>query len=45
MTLKKVIGYTHLWIGLSSGLIVFIVVAITGCVYVFSDEITNAILI
>ncbi|SNR77683.1 Uncharacterized iron-regulated membrane protein [Lutibacter flavus] len=30
----------HLWLGLSSGLIVFIV-ALTGCIYVFSQEFTN----
>ncbi len=31
----------HLWLGLSSGLVVFII-AITGCIYAFQDEIQNA---
>ncbi len=39
--LKKIIRKIHLLLGLSSGLIVFIV-AITGCVYCFQDEIRNA---
>lgn len=30
----------HLWLGLSSGLVVFII-AITGCFYAFQDEIKN----
>lgn len=38
MTLKKLIGTIHLWLGLTSGLVVF-VVAITGCVLVFELEI------
>ena len=38
---RKFIGKIHLWLGLSSGLIVF-VVALTGCVYVFSQEFTNS---
>lgn len=38
--LKKVIRKTHLWLGLSSGLVVFIV-AITGCLYAFQFEIKN----
>jgi uncharacterized iron-regulated membrane protein len=37
---KKIIGKLHLWLGLISGLIVFIV-SITGCIYVFKDEIQN----
>lgn len=37
-TLKKNIGFLHLWLGLSSGLIVFIV-ALTGSILVFEDEI------
>ncbi|AEE49629.1 PepSY-associated TM helix domain-containing protein [Haliscomenobacter hydrossis] len=41
MTLKKIIGKVHLWLGLTSGLVVFIV-AITGCLYAFKDEIENA---
>lgn len=38
--LKKLIGQIHLWLGLSSGVIVFIV-AITGCLYAFQEEIQN----
>ena len=41
MTIKKVIGKIHLWLGLSSGLIVFII-AITGCIYAFQAEIQDA---
>lgn len=37
---KKTIGKLHLWLGLSTGLLVFII-AITGCLYVFQEEITN----
>ncbi|WP_369764965.1 PepSY-associated TM helix domain-containing protein [Flavobacterium sp. WC2429] len=37
-TLKKSMGKIHLWLGLSSGLIVFIV-ALTGSILVFEDEI------
>ncbi|CAM3380271.1 PepSY-associated TM helix domain-containing protein [Flavobacterium chungbukense] len=37
-TLKKSIGFLHLWLGLSSGLIVFIV-ALSGSILVFEDEI------
>ena len=40
MKLKKTIGKIHLWLGLASGLIVFII-AITGCIYAFQDEIQN----
>ncbi|WP_281233089.1 PepSY-associated TM helix domain-containing protein [Flavobacterium gelatinilyticum] len=36
-TLKKNIGFLHLWLGLISGLIVFIV-ALTGSILVFEDE-------
>jgi uncharacterized iron-regulated membrane protein len=38
MTVKKVIGKTHRWLGLTSGLVVFIL-GITGCLYAFIDEI------
>lgn len=43
--LKKTTGKTissklHLWLGLASGLVVFIV-SITGCLYVFEEEIRN----
>ena len=40
MTLKKVVGKLHLWLGLASGLIVFII-AITGCIYAFQAEISD----
>jgi uncharacterized iron-regulated membrane protein len=40
MNLKKAIGKIHLWLGLSSGIIVFIL-AITGCLYAFQEEIQN----
>lgn len=35
--MKKVIGTIHLWLGLTSGLVVFII-SITGCIYVFEEE-------
>ena len=38
MTFRKIIGKLHLWLGLGSGLVVF-VVAITGCLYAFQAEI------
>ena len=38
--LKHWIGKIHLWLGLSSGLIVLLL-AVTGCLFVFSVEITN----
>lgn len=41
MTLKKTIRVVHLWLGLISGLLVFII-AITGCIYAFQDEIQRA---
>jgi uncharacterized iron-regulated membrane protein len=40
MTFKKLIGKIHLWLGLSAGLVVFIV-AITGCLYAFQTELQN----
>ena len=40
MKIKKSIGKIHLWLGLSSGLLVFII-AITGCIYAFQEEIQN----
>ena len=39
--MKRFIGKIHLWLGLASGIIVFIV-SVTGCIYVFSKEITDA---
>ena len=38
MTFKKIIHQLHLWLGISSGLVVFIV-SITGCLYAFKTEI------
>lgn len=38
MTFKKIINKLHLWLGLTSGLIVF-VISVTGCLYAFKDEI------
>lgn len=40
MTLKKAIGKIHLWLGLTSGLVVFII-AVTGCIYAFQEEIQD----
>ncbi len=39
MTFKKVNNWLHLWLGLGSGIIVFIV-CITGCIWVFNEEIS-----
>lgn len=38
MTIKKLIGQLHLWLGLATGLVVLII-ALTGCIYVFRSEI------
>lgn len=38
--IKKTIRKIHLWLGLASGTIVFII-AITGCFYAFQEEIQN----
>ena len=38
--LKKAVGKIHLWLGLASGIIVFII-AVTGCLYAFQEEIQN----
>jgi uncharacterized iron-regulated membrane protein len=40
MTVKKAIGKVHLWLGFTSGLLVF-VIAITGCIYAFQKEIQD----
>ncbi len=42
MTAKKLVGLLHLWLGLASGLVVFIL-GVTGCIYVFEDEIKNIV--
>lgn len=38
LSFRKISYYLHLWLGLVSGIIVFIV-AVTGCIYAFQDEI------
>jgi uncharacterized iron-regulated membrane protein len=40
MDLKKTVRKLHLWFGLASGIIIFII-ALTGCIYVFKEEITS----
>jgi uncharacterized iron-regulated membrane protein len=40
MTVKKIIGKVHLWLGFTSGIIVFII-AVTGCLYAFQAEISK----
>jgi uncharacterized iron-regulated membrane protein len=40
MNFRKLIGKLHLWLGFTSGLVVFIV-AITGCIYAFQEEIQD----
>ena len=40
MKIRKAVGKLHLWLGLASGLVVF-VVAVTGCLYVFKTEIED----
>lgn len=42
MTFKKIIGKIHLWLGLASGLVVFILGA-TGCIYCFEKELQDRI--
>lgn len=39
--MKKIIRKLHLWLGFASGLVVF-VMAVTGCIYAFQYEITEA---
>jgi uncharacterized iron-regulated membrane protein len=39
--LKNAARQIHLWLGLSTGIIVFII-SITGCIYVFEEEIRDA---
>lgn len=41
MTVKKIIRKIHLWLGLTTGIIVFII-AVTGCLYAFQAEISKA---
>ncbi|WP_421826123.1 PepSY-associated TM helix domain-containing protein [Larkinella sp.] len=42
MMVKKLVGKLHLWLGLASGLLVF-VVAITGCILAFEQEIKSIV--
>ncbi|RYY30219.1 MAG: PepSY domain-containing protein [Sphingobacteriaceae bacterium] len=42
MTFKKINAFLHLWLGLISGLVVF-VVAVTGCLFSFQKEISEAV--
>ncbi|CAG5006194.1 hypothetical protein DYBT9275_03754 [Dyadobacter sp. CECT 9275] len=37
---KRVTGVLHLWLGLASGIVV-IIVSLTGCIFVFEEEIRN----
>lgn len=39
---KKIAAWLHLWIGLATGLVV-VVVSLTGCIYVFEEEIFNIV--
>ncbi|PUZ20156.1 Uncharacterized iron-regulated membrane protein [Chitinophaga costaii] len=39
---RKVIDWLHRWLGLVSGIVVFIV-CLTGCLFVFSEEIANVV--
>lgn len=41
MNFKNIARVLHRWLGLTTGLIVFIV-SLTGCIYVFQDEIKDA---
>jgi uncharacterized iron-regulated membrane protein len=43
ISLKKAIKKIHLWLGLASGIVVFIV-CVTGCLWVFNKEINSAFL-
>jgi uncharacterized iron-regulated membrane protein len=40
-TFRKITNRIHLWLGLTSGLVVFII-SITGCIYAFQSEIQEA---
>ncbi|OZI05790.1 peptidase [Siphonobacter sp. BAB-5385] len=40
MTFRKINNWLHLWLGLGSGIIVFIVCT-TACIWVFNEEITS----
>lgn len=40
MSVRNAIGKIHLWLGLTSGLLVFVIV-VTGCIYAFQREIQD----
>lgn len=40
MSVKKIISKVHLWLGLTSGLLV-VIISITGCIYAFQEEIQD----
>lgn len=40
MRFRRLIGKLHLWLGLPAGIVVF-VIAVTGCIYTFHEEIEN----
>ncbi|MBT1702847.1 PepSY-associated TM helix domain-containing protein [Chryseosolibacter indicus] len=40
MGFRKIIQYIHLWLGFTSGILLF-TVAVTGCILAFEDEIRN----
>ncbi|MES2627572.1 MAG: PepSY-associated TM helix domain-containing protein [Bacteroidota bacterium] len=40
MSFKKINAWLHLWLGISSGIIV-VIVSLTGCIYVFEKEIRS----
>jgi uncharacterized iron-regulated membrane protein len=42
MTGRQIAGKLHLWLGLASGLVVFIV-GVTGCLYVFEKEVQDLV--
>ncbi|MEO0341128.1 MAG: PepSY-associated TM helix domain-containing protein, partial [Bacteroidota bacterium] len=42
MRLKKIIGTIHLWLGLATGLVVFIM-GLTGCIMAFEEEIKSVV--
>lgn len=40
MKFRKLVGKLHLWLGLPTGIVVF-VIAVTGCIYTFQEEFEN----
>jgi len=39
-SVRSIFRKVHLWLGMLSGIVIFIV-AITGCIYAFQDEIKD----